>query len=85
MQGGSHTTFGANWAREAWEELSDKENAELKRWEAWPQKIYAFKEKPEEVRDLLLFLAEMDNVSYQIVNHLLLFHFQLFVFRKPFS
>ena len=25
----------------------------------------------------------MDNVSYQIVNHFLLFHFQLFVFRKP--
>ena len=71
LQGGSHTTFGADWAREAWEALSDKEKADIKydkRWEAWPQKIYAFKEKAEEVRDLLLFLAEMDNVSYQIVT-----------------
>lgn len=71
LHGGTHTTFGADWAKDKWDKSSPQERAEItfdKRWEAWPARVYAFKEKPEEVRDILLFLAEMDNQSYQIVR-----------------
>ena len=70
MHGGSHTTFGGDWCQEKWDTASEEEKKKITydpRWAAWPQKIYTFKEKPEEVKELLLFLAEADNANYQIV------------------